>query len=148
MSRFRILAQKIITRLVILLNIGLLVVTIFELVGLGRINWGVGMLPFLPVTMFGIGVLYLTRNHPPEAYAYRSKFSGSYRARVGSRVYVYYFFQMVVLAVKLYTLIRLKDPRSGTAFPKVDQVIAVLLMIVFLAILLVLTIIGMKLDDS
>lgn len=39
------------------MNIGLLVVTIFELMGLGRISWGVGMLPFLPVTMFGIGVL-------------------------------------------------------------------------------------------
>lgn len=29
------------------MNIGLLVVTIFELMGLGRISWGVGMLPFL-----------------------------------------------------------------------------------------------------
>ena len=148
LSRSRILAQKSIAGLVVLVNIGLLGASIFELVGLSRIGWGVGMLPFLPVTMFIVAGLYLTRNHPPEAYAYSSKFAGSYRARIGSRVYGYYVFQVVVLAVKVHTLTVLKTahPRTGTAFTMENQILSVLLMISFLAVLLLLTIIGMLLD--
>lgn len=147
-SRVRSIIQKAITALIIFFTFGALILTILELIRLTQINWGVGLLPFVPVTIFLATLFFLLRNRPPKAYTYRSKFAGSYRARVGACVYIYWVFQIAVLAVKLSTLIRLKHdyPRTGTVYETFHQINDVALTIGCLAVIFILAIIRMALE--
>ena len=147
-TRGRVIAQWIVTGLIVFFTIGALIVTIIELIRLSQINWGVGLLPFVPVTIFLATLFYLVRNYPPKPYTYRSGFAGSYKARVGAGIFVYWILQIIVLIVKLTTLTRLGHdyPRTGTVYETYHQVTDVGAAIGCLLAILVLAIIGMRLD--
>ena len=149
-TRIHGIFQQLIMLIVIFSTLGVLVFSIMELLRLHKVGWGVGLLPFVPATSFLASLLFLLRNIPPKAYGYRSRFSGGWRARVGSRVFPFYLLMVVVLAIKLNTLVKLnrRFPRRGTAYPMSEEIRDVAATMGFMALLLVSTVLGMILDRS
>ncbi|KAG8765867.1 hypothetical protein FRC15_006719 [Serendipita sp. 397] len=147
-SRLRRIIVHICTAGVIFFTFGAIVLSALEVARLAQIHYGFGLLPFVPVTEFLAAVLFMIRNKPPKPYRYKSKFGGSFRARVGARVYPFWVLMIIVLSVKLSTLIRLpKVPeRESGPYAIHHQINDVALSIGCLVIVFFSGLFGMALD--
>jgi hypothetical protein len=154
-SRMKTFARRLIKYLLILFTFGVLLLTIDELARLSSLSWGVGLLPFVPITAAIATGLHLARNKLNSWYSCETdhgaldgqhsskrRLAGSFRSKIAVRVIPFWLGMIIVEAVKLHTLMRLEGPfpRKGSKYPTSQQVldIAVLLGCMVLVMLLTL----------
>lgn len=148
-SRMKNIARRVTKYLLIFFTFGVLLLTIDELARLSILSWGVGLLPFVPVTAFMATALHVARNklnlwYQPGGPNYQHKrVLGSFRSKIAVRVIPFWLGMIIVEAVKLHTLMRLEGPfpRNGSKYPTSQQVLDIWVLLACMVLVLLFTIV-------
>lgn len=133
-------ARRSLKYLLLVFTIGVLALSIDELVRMSSIQWGVGLLPFLPVTAAIATTLQLARKLLNRLYPYKSTPLGihgmlqlnialfpSFKSKISVRVLGFWLGIIVVEGIKLHTLLLLETPfpRQESGYTTSRQIIDV-----------------------
>jgi hypothetical protein len=153
-SRMKTFVKRLIRCLLILFAFGVLLLTIDELARLSSLSWGVGLLPFVPITATIATGLHLARNklnswYPHEwdhraldgQHSFKIRLAGSFRSDISLRTIPFWLGMIVVEAIKLHTLIRLEGPfpRKSSKYPTSQQVLDIAVLLVCMVLVMLLT---------
>jgi len=153
-SRMKTFGRRLIKFLLILFAFGVLLLTIDELARLSSLSWGVGLLPFVPITAAIATGLHLARNKLNSWYSHerdhrtfdgqhssKRRLASSFRSKISMRVIPFWLGMIIVEAVKLHTLMRLEGPfpRKGSKYPTSQQVLDVAVLLVCMILVMLLT---------
>jgi hypothetical protein len=126
------------TYLYFLFTAGVLILSIDEIARLAILGWGIGLLPFLPIVTIIATSLYLMR------YRLGAIYHGSgFDRGITARILVFWVMMMVVEAVKLHTLAKLRRPfpRNDSKYPVDQQILDVAVLIGCMGLVFILTLI-------
>jgi len=142
--------------LLLLITLCILLLSIDEMVHLGISGWGVGLLPFVPVTAVIASTLYFARNSLNALYPYdfkpgglyglcyyNKRLAGSFKSKITLRVLPFWTGMVVMEAIKLHTLLLLEAsfPRKDSKYPASHQIVDVALLTSCMALVLLLTLV-------
>ena len=132
------------TYLFFLFTAGILILSIDEIARLAILGWGVGLLPFLPITTIIATTLYLMRYRLGSASHNEAESAGIERG-ITVRILVFWLLMMVVEAVKLHTLVKLQTPfpRKDSNYPLDQQVLDVAVLMACIGLVFLLTLVEM-----
>lgn len=121
------------TYLICLFTFGVLLLTIDEIIRLDNLKWGIGLLPFVPVTAFIATALFFVRN---KFEARGVNPVGSFKRRIVALVLSFWILEIIMEGVKISSLMALKDsfPRKDTSYPISQQVMDIVIAIVCMAL--------------
>jgi hypothetical protein len=154
-SRMKTFVRRLSKYLLIFFTFGVLLLTIDELARLSSLSWGVGLLPFVPITAVIATGLHLARNklnswHSCKTdhgalnngqHSSKRRLAGSFRSKIAVRVIPFWLGMIIVEAVKLHTLMRLEGPfpRKGSRYPTSQQVLDIIVLLGCMILVMLLT---------
>jgi hypothetical protein len=128
------------TYLLFLFTFGILVLTIDEMARLSNLGWGIGLLPFVPITTIIATILYLMRYRLGAIYP-----KGRVEKGITTMILSFWFFIIIFEIVKVHTLSKLQPhfPREGTSYRTAMQVLDVGIIITCMGLVFILTVVEM-----
>lgn len=132
------------TYIFFLFTFGILFLSFDEIARLANLGWGVGLLPFVPITTIIATALYLLRYRLGAASHSGPGPSGMERGIVW-RILAFWAGMIIMEGLKLHTLNELKAsfPRKDTGYPVEQQMFDVAILTACMAIVFILTIVEM-----
>lgn len=123
-----------------LFTLGIIILTTIEMARLAQIGWGVGLLPFVPITTIFATVLYLMRYRLGAIYP-----KGKVEKGITVTILSFWLFMTIFEVVKAHTLIKLqpKFPRDDVSYRTSVQILDVSLIILFMTLVFTLMVVEM-----
>jgi len=128
------------TYLFFLFTFGVLFLTIDEMARLSHIGWGIGLLPFVPITTIIATMLYLMRYRLGAMYP-----KGRAERGITIMILAFWFFIIIFEIVKVHTLskLQLQFPRDDTSYRTAMQVLDVGIIITCMSLVFILIVVEM-----